>query len=261
MASSTPFLVDFDTLLNGILTDWKNQFPDADTSEGSLIFIKSACLASAIWGLYKYQDWILKQMFPDTADHDNLSHHGWVHGLSQNPGETDSAYLIRLLNYLQQPAAGGNANDYVQWALEVVGVESAYCIPLGQGLGTVDIVILATPSLNGGSEIPTSSLLTEVYNYINPLRPVTASIIRILGASIITQNVTMATTGNCDKAQTATDITSYINSFIPGQPLNLTQLSAIAIKNGATDATISVPAANINPTAYQVLRAGVISVN
>ena len=258
--ASSPFLEDFDTLLNGILTDYQNQFPDADVSKGTLIFIKSACLASARWGLSKKIDWAAKQIFPDTADTNNMYHHAWVHGLSQNPGESDSAYLARLLNDIQQPPAGGNTNDFEQWALGVAGVGKAYCIPLGQGYGTVDVVILADPTLNGGSEAPSAALLAAVYAYIDSVRPVTAKWFRVLAATIITQNVTMSTNGNCNVAQTASDITNYINSLIPGQALNLTQLSAIAIKNGATDATITVPVANIVPTAYQVLRAGVISV-
>ena len=125
--ASSPFLEDFDTLLNGILKDYQNQFPDADVSKGTLIFIKSACLASARWGLSKKIDWAAKQIFPDTADTNNMYHHAWVHGLSQNPGESDSAYLARLLNDIQQPPAGGNANDFDQWALGVAGVGKAYC--------------------------------------------------------------------------------------------------------------------------------------
>ena len=50
------FKKDFDDLFNTILTDYKNQFPTADTSQGSLIYIEAACLASALWGIYYYQD-------------------------------------------------------------------------------------------------------------------------------------------------------------------------------------------------------------
>ncbi len=65
--SDSTFQKSFDELLDQILTDWRNQFPGADTSQGSLIFIKSACLASALWGLYKYQAWIARQIFADIA--------------------------------------------------------------------------------------------------------------------------------------------------------------------------------------------------
>jgi len=154
-----PYLKDFDTLFNAILTDYRNQFPEADLSKGSLIFIKSACLASALWGLYKYQDWIAAQIFPDTADVDNMEHHAWVRGLSRRSGETDEELLARLLEYIRRPPAGGNKYDYIKWALTIDNVAAAYCFPLGQGLGTVDVVIVADADATG-SEVPSSHALT-----------------------------------------------------------------------------------------------------
>ncbi len=148
------FEKDFDEIFNTILTDWKNQFPEADTSQGSLIFIKSACLASALWGLYKYQEWIAAQIFPDTAATESLEHHSWVRGLSRKAGETDAQLLDRLLSYIRRPPAGGNKYDYVKWALEITNVAAAYCIPLVQGAGTVDVIVVASTAT--GSEIPSS---------------------------------------------------------------------------------------------------------
>lgn len=154
-----PYLKDFDMLFNAILTDYRNQFPEADLSKGSLIFIKSACLASALWGLYKYQDWISAQIFPDTADADNMEHHAWVRGLSRRSGETDEELLARLLEYIRRPPAGGNQYDYIKWALTIDNVAAAYCFPLGQGLGTVDVVIVADEDATG-SEVPSSHTLS-----------------------------------------------------------------------------------------------------
>ena len=77
------FLKDFDTILNEILVDYRAQAPDADTSKGSLIFIKSACQASALWGAYRYQEWISDQIFADTADAANMEHHAWIRGITR----------------------------------------------------------------------------------------------------------------------------------------------------------------------------------
>lgn len=154
------FQKSFDELFSGILTDYRNQFPEADLSQGSLIFIKSACLASALWGLYKYQDWISKQIFPDTADVDKMEHHAWVRGITRTAGETDEEYLARLLEYIRRPPAGGNKYDYIKWAKEVDYVTSAWCVPLGQGLGTVDVIITADEDYTG-SEVPSFHALTN----------------------------------------------------------------------------------------------------
>ncbi len=254
-----PFQKNFDDILNDILTDFRNTFPGVDTSKGTLAFMKASGYASALWGLYKYQEWISNQIFPDSADEDWLNHHGWVYGLTPNPGETDPEFLARVLAYIQHPPAGGNQYDYVAWAESIPGVASAYCVPLGQGLGTVDVVILAEAS--SGSIIPSAGLLAAVLAYIQNICPTSVQTTRVLAPTVIAQNVTMTTSGPTkNPAQTAADITAYLNSFVPGQTLYLSQLAAIAIQDGAADAEISVPAANVVPTPYQIIQAGVINV-
>ena len=254
------FQKDFDELLNNITTDYKNQLPDADTSQGSLIFIKSACIASALWGLYKYQDWISKQIFPDTADTEALEHHAWVRGLTRTYGETDTAYLARLLDHIRRPPAGGNKYDYVKWALEIDNVAAAYCFPLAQGLGTVDIVIVANEATTG-SEVPTQALKDEVKAYIDDVRPVTASIIRVLGPTIINQDVSMTVTGiNLNKTQIASDVEAYMKTLIPGQTLYKSKLIQIAMDNNADNVTVTTPTADVTAQNYEMIRPGVIDV-
>ncbi len=398
------FEKSFDEILDAILTDYGNQFPEADTSKGTLIFIKAACLASALWGLYKYQGWIAKQGFPDTADTEALDHHAWVRGLTRTAGETDAAYLARLLDYIRKPPAGGNKSDYVKWALEISNVAAAYCTPLGNGLGTVDVVILgnknttggeapsanvragkitsvtagklkdsganftdasrpvrvgavvrntgkgletsvasvdsatqltlnadiflyagenyhvyfhsgtatsvATNKLidtaanfydavytlaggdivknldtgeqaalagfsgptqislsadifkNGGERYVIESLAARVKEYIDSVRPVTASAVRVLVPTFTQVAVTMFLSGSgANKAQTAADIAAYLASLIPGQPLYKSQLLAIAVDNGAENAVISLPAADIVPGTSEILRPGAIDVS
>lgn len=172
------FQKDFDELFNTILTDYKNQFPEADTSQGSLIYIKSACMASALWGLYKYQEYISKQIFPDTADSENLDHHAWVRGLTRNPEESDSDLLARLLDYIRRPPAGGNQYDYVKWAHENANVKAAYCYPLAQGPGTVDVVIVADKDTTGTSLTGTTTAV-ETGKLIDDTADFTTSGVRI----------------------------------------------------------------------------------
>jgi uncharacterized phage protein gp47/JayE len=254
------FEKSFDELLNALLTDYKNQFPEADTSQGSLIFIKCSALASALWGLYKYQDHISQQLFPDTADTENLEHHAWVRGLARKVGEEDSELLTRLLEYIRRPPAGGNQYDYVKWALAVQDVKSAYCIPLGQGVGSVDVIIMADADLTG-SEIPSQTLIDTVKAYIDDVRPVTAKYCRVLAPTFVTQNVTITGSGSgWDKNATASDIAAYLSTFEPNQVLYRSQLVNFAILNGAEDATCITPSANVVPTTNAIIRAGVISV-
>jgi len=249
-------LPGFDELLNTLLTDYKNQFPDADTSQGSLIFIKSACYASALWGLYQYQEWIGRQMFPDTAEPEYMERHAWVRGVTRRAGETDAALLARLLDYIRRPPAGGNRYDYVKWALEVDGVGSAVCVPTGQGPGTVDVVITAY----GGAQ-PSEALLEAVYAHIIDLHPAASLLTRVLAPEIIIQDITLTIAAEgVDLAQAAQDITDFVESLPMGQSLYVSQLIALALGTAYGDVTVVSPAANVTATPYQMIRPGVVSV-
>jgi len=393
---------DFDALFQQMVTDWQNQNADADISRGSLIYLKSACLASVLWGIYKYQDWIARQIFPDTAETAYLEHHAWTRAITRLSGESDAALLARVLDDIRRPPAGGNQYDYIKWALEIDGVARAYCVPLAQGLGTVDVIILADAAVTG-SEIPSSSarigavtsvgacklndsggtfeadhavaagdivenplrgtrttvasvdsgtqltlaadifayvgepyiihcqtgtstsvsagklvdsagdfqdatytvkkgdiaenvtdaleatvvsvdsgtqitlsadiftdtgktyvirgLVSRVKAYIDQQRPVTASLVSVVGPTVVAQDVTMTVTGTgLDLSSLAESIEAYLNTLTPGQTLYRAKITQIAMDAGADNAVISAPAADVAATTYQMLRAGTVSV-
>jgi uncharacterized phage protein gp47/JayE len=250
----------FDEILSTILTDFQNVFPGVDVSQGSLAYMKAAGYASALWGLYRYQQWISAQVFPDTADTKALEHHAWVRGLSRTVGESDAAYLARLLDYLRRPPAGGNVYDYVKWAEEIDNVAAAYATPLAQGGESVDVVIVAN-SVTTGSEIPDQTLLDAVAAYIDMVRPVGARFVRVLAPTVVTQAVTMTGVGSALAGSVAADIEDYLAGFAPGEDLYLPQLLAIAINNGVDNPVLAVPAATVSAAAVEMLRAGVIDVS
>jgi uncharacterized phage protein gp47/JayE len=249
----------FDEILAAILTDFRNVFPAVDTSQGSLAYMKAAGYASALWGLYRYQEWISRQIFPDTADTEALEHHAWVRGLTRTAGENDTAYLARLLEYIRRPPAGGNAHDYEMWAKEIDGVASAYAIPLAQGGESVDVVVLADVE-STGSEIPTSELLAEVAAYIESVRPVGARFVRVIAPTVVLQNITMAGVGSVLTAIVTAEIQAYMESLAPGQTLYKPQLLAIAMANGVLNPSNSIPATAVTVAANEIIRPGVISV-
>ena len=83
----------------------------------------------------------------------------------------------------------------------------------------------------------------------------------MLPPTILLQDVSIYGTGpDYNPVQTAADIAAYLNGFIPGQTLYRSQLGNFAIVNGAADAIVTTPAANVIPTALQVIRPGVINV-
>jgi len=255
-----PFQKGFDEILAAILTDFQNVFPGVDVSQGSLAYMKAAGYASALWGLYRYQEWISRQIFPDTADTEALEHHAWVRGLSRTYGESDTAYLVRLLEYIRRPPAGGNKYDYEKWALTIDNVTAAYVTPLAQGGGSVDVVIVAN-MVTTGSEIPDQALLDEVAAYIEDVRPVGARFVRVLAPTVVLQNVAMTGVGSSLLAAVQADISAYLNGFQPGEELYVPQIIAIAIQNGALNPVVTTPVGTVTPAIVEMLRPGVIDVS
>ena len=251
----------FDSLLNDLLTDYANQLPGADISKGSLIFIKIAAEASALWGLYQTLDYLARQMFPDTADREHLEHYATLRGMPLISGETDAALLSRLLEFIRRPPSGGSRYDYTRWAMEITGVAAAWCVPNGQGVGTVDVVLLADPVVTG-SEIPTVGLLAAVRAHLVDLCPINVKFVRCLAPELLLQDVTIVRTGATYPAASAVaDITAVLDLFTPGQPLYPAQLTNLALGSEAGDAAVTVPAGGaVYPTGYQMIRPGTVNV-
>lgn len=250
----------YDEILASILADIRNQQPDADLTEGSVLFIMAVRTASALWGLYSFLAAQTKNIFPDTSDTAALEHHAFIKSLSRKQDETDAELLNRLLSVLRTPPSGGTKADYESWACAVDGVASALCIPVAQGAGTVSVVILADAETTG-SEVPAQALLDAVTAHIDTVRPVTVSAVYVLAPQFISQDITMSTTGTNAQAAISAAIENYVSGLQPGDSLLRSKLIAIALENGATDAVISAPAGNLLATQYQVIRPGTITVS
>lgn len=72
-----------ETIAQNYLSEVSNQLPDADTGEDSDNAVRANAISSAIWGLYQYAGWVLRQAFPDTADTDWLVMHARLRGLTR----------------------------------------------------------------------------------------------------------------------------------------------------------------------------------
>ena len=265
---SNPFLKDFDDLLQAILTDYGNLDPAPDITNGSVVYIKAACLASMLWGLYRYQDYLSKQIFPDTADTDNLNHHGYVYDISRLSGESDSDYLARILAFIQQPPAGGNRQDYLTWALDtpsVSGLTGTFTVasatvqipgdPISPTVppGAVNIVILP----NDESILGTTGmrdLTYACYTGIESVRPVTANQTNVYEAvpQLVTIEVTVV--GSLDTTTMASDISAYMATLKPGETLYKSKIESICIQDGATSATENLPGVDISPAPHYIIR-------
>lgn len=80
---------------DAILRDIRNLRPEADIGSDSDYFVRASSVASAVEGLYQHQLWMVRQIFPDTADRDFLILHARLRGMDLKPAVIASG-AIRL---------------------------------------------------------------------------------------------------------------------------------------------------------------------
>lgn len=159
--------------------------------------------------------------------------------------ETDELYRTRILQRIQTIPAGGSSADYVRWATEVSGVERAWCFPLSNGPGTVTTVITAT----GTNPTPSSALISEVEDYIEARRPVTAShdvrsVTDIDGNDgtvkvWIELNLIPAEQTDEIKSKISENLELLFAPHIPGMDIKISQLRAAITNAGVSDFEIT----------------------
>jgi uncharacterized phage protein gp47/JayE len=87
--------------------------------------------------------------------------------------ETDDELRARVLDRIREPPMGGDADDYVQWALAVPGVTRAWSFPQEMGIGTMTVRFMMDDlrASNGGFPLPADA--DTVKTYLDTVRPVT----------------------------------------------------------------------------------------
>jgi len=180
--------------------------------------------------------------------------------------ELDDSLLARLLDRIQHAPAGGNKYDFKRWAKEVSGVDEAWVFPLRRGLGSVDIVVMAT----GGA--PSAALIAEVKAHIDDQRPVTASDCAVLGPTltpvpiIITGLVLDGTTLDSATAEINTRQAAYFATLVPGGTAYRNKIaSMISDIQGVVDFVLASPATNVtsavDATHVQLLTLGGVAIS
>lgn len=157
--------------------------------------------------------------------------------------DDDEALRARLLRRIQQPPQGGSAQDYLAWALEVPGVDRAWVYPNYSGLGRVGI----TFTVQGDNPIPSGGKVTEVFDYIEARRPVTAEV-AVFAPVATPRNFTIAVVPNTDavKAAVEAELRDLMSQAAPNSTLYLTHIhEAISRAPGEINHTLTVPAADV----------------
>lgn len=84
---------NFEQITDALLRDIQNLLPEADTGADSDYRVRASSVASAVEGLYQHQQWITRQLFPDSADTDYLERHASLRGLTRKSATTTSGSI------------------------------------------------------------------------------------------------------------------------------------------------------------------------
>lgn len=85
--------------------------------------------------------------------------------------ESDEELKERYFEKVRTPATSGNAQHYINWCKEVIGVGDAKVLPLWNGNGTVKCVVI-----NSNKRAADSELITSVTSNIEVQRPIGATV-------------------------------------------------------------------------------------
>lgn len=251
----------YDQQFSEILTSYSSADPNADTSKGSDLYIRGAGLASCIWGIRKHIDWAVKQMFPSTADSDNLLQYGSDLGLDKRDGESWEQYLSRILDIHQNVSGGGNKSDVERWAMECVlnvgGVEerldSAKAYPAKYGPGTCVVLVAKTTG------DPSQALMDLVRETVLENGPICPAEVYVVKGTTKPVSISILMVGG-NREQAAANISSWLANVEPGQALDPIVLKGLCLQAQATSVTVIAPATIQTPGLFErIVLAGSIT--
>lgn len=143
---------DYRQIRADILRDIANQQPAAYTGEDSDFAVRANAVASSIEGLYEHQRWIVRQVFPDTADSDYLERHASLRGITRKAAAFATG-TIRFSGTVGSSVPIGTeakTNSGIAFVTTAAGV-------IGGG-GTVDIAAQAVLAGLAGNQAASAAL-------------------------------------------------------------------------------------------------------
>jgi uncharacterized phage protein gp47/JayE len=174
--------------------------------------------------------------------------------------ESDASLRARLLAVIRKPPHGGNADDYVHWALQVPEVTRAWCLPLYAGPGTVGLTFVCDelPDI-----IPDPEKIAEMLAHILALCPVTARPgVIVFAPQVLDIDISLHLNPDTAAVRAAVEreLADLLTEAEVGQIIYLSHINA-AISNapGELDHVLLTPAANIIPAAHQLPMLGEVT--
>ena len=178
--------------------------------------------------------------------------------------ETDDALRTRLRQRVQQAPQGGAGADYDVWAKEVSGVTRVWVLPQWLGAGTVGVAFVRD---GDATFIPDAAEVQAVQDYIDTVRPVTASV-SVFAPTAVPVGMTIKLSPNTAAVQAAVqaeldDLFARDANVEDGAGSGTMLLSrineAISIATGELDHVLVTPVADVTLSAGEIATVGTIT--
>ena len=276
MPFTTP---DYRQIRTNILRDIANQRPDAYVGDDSDFALRANSSASAVEGLYQHQQWIARQIFPDTADSDYLERHASLHAITRKAAAAASG-LVQFSGAVGSAIAIGtevktaSSVAYLTTAASVVGAGGTVIIAAqasvagltGNQLTGAALTLSAAPAgvqsaasvvtMTGGTDTESDAGLLARLLYAMRLPPmggakhdyyawamsvpgVTDAYVFAQRRALNTVDVVIEAAGGLPSAQLITDVTTYINTQRPVCADVLVMAPALVAVNVTASLTLS----------------------
>ncbi|MDD9911665.1 MAG: baseplate J/gp47 family protein [Alphaproteobacteria bacterium] len=174
--------------------------------------------------------------------------------------ETDDSLRARIMERIQEPPHGGNANDYKAWAKEIAGVTRAWVFPSQNGIGTVGVAFVMDD--NEGSIIPSAQEVQTVQDHVDEQRPVTADV-TVFAPTAVALDLSITLSPNTSTVQSAVE--AELNDLLkreaePGGTIKISHIrEAISIAAGEDDHTLTSPTADVTHDTGEIAVLGTVT--
>lgn len=254
MSFTTP---DFQSIRDAILRDILNQRPEANVSADGDYYLRANATGASVEGLYQHQQWIARQIFPDTSDSDILERHASLRRLKKKSATLASG-TITFSGTVGSPVLVGTEAKtnsglaFVTTSSDVIGAGGAVSIAAqasatgtdsNQAAGTA-LTLTSAPagvlssatiaSMSGGTDAETdASLLSRLlfvlrnppcggashdyYTWAMNVDGVTAAYVYPLRRGMGTVDVAVMTVGGIPGAALVASVQDYIDTQRPVQ--------------------------------------------
>ena len=248
MPFTTP---DFNAISAALLRDVANQLPGANVASDGDYAIRANATGAAIEGLYQHQQWIVRQLFPDTADADYLEIHASERGLTRKAataaaGTITFSGIVGSAVPIGTEAKTSGGISYLTTAADVIGPGGSVTIGAqassvgitGNQAAATALTLTAAPagvlsaaviaSMAGGSDVETDTALLarllfilrnppcggaahDYYSWAMAADGVAAAYVYPLRRGPGTVDVIIMTTGGIPSAPLVASVQAYID--------------------------------------------------